>query len=346
MSTEIKQLEGKLRELSEKLSSPEVTKNPEKYEKLSKKYSKLEDKLETKKKIAEIDKKIASNKKLIKQGKEDSDLGQLAQKEITSLMKEKKQILRQAKQEQESENEAKSAIIEIRAGAGGKEASLFAADLFRMYTRFAENKGWGRTILDEQKTPLGGYRRIEFKVKGKDVYNLLKNESGVHRIQRIPETEKSGRIHTSTTTVAVLPELEQPEDIKLKEGNLRVDTFRASGKGGQHVNVRDTAVRITHIPTGVVASCQDERSQHKNRKKALEILKSKLLFLKKRQGKKNIKQLRKEQIGQAERAEKIRTYNFPQDRITDHRINKNWHNIESILDGNLDKIVTQLQNVE
>ena len=238
----------------------------------------------------------------------------------------------------------KSAIIEIRAGTGGEEAALFAARLFRMYSRFAEKQEWKVTILNSNRTNIGGYKEIVFKISGKEVYSKIKQESGVHRVQRIPKTEKGGRIHTSTATVAIMPQVKK-EEVKINPKDLRIDTFRSSGPGGQYVNKRDSAVRITHIPTGIVASSQQERTQLANKETSFQILRSKLYA---RQLEKELKKQganRREQIGTGERSEKIRTYNFPQDRVTDHRIKKKWHNIESILDGNLEPIIKAFQKI-
>ncbi len=232
----------------------------------------------------------------------------------------------------------KSIIIEIRAGTGGDEAALFAADLYRMYTRWAEKQNWQVKLLNINKSSLKGLKEVILQINGKDIYSEMKQESGVHRVQRIPETEKSGRIHTSTATVAVLPQVEK-EEAKINPKDLRVDTFRASGPGGQYVNKRESAVRITHIPTNIMVSSQQERTQLANKETALRILCSKVYA---RQLEKELKKegaARREQIGTGERSEKIRTYNFPQDRITDHRIGKKWHNIESILNGNLKPII-------
>ncbi|MBI2020952.1 PCRF domain-containing protein [Candidatus Giovannonibacteria bacterium] len=230
------------------------------------------------------------------------------------------------------------AIIEIRAGAGGDEASLFAADLFRMYQNYAQKKGWEFFVVDESKSELKGYKEAVAEIQGKNVYNLLKYESGVHRIQRIPATEKSGRIHTSTASVAVLPEAEANE-IDIKESDIEVSFSRAGGPGGQNVNKVETAVRILHKPTGIVISSRTERSQQKNRERAMQVLRSKLLDEKLRKEEEALRKERKEQIGTADRSEKIRTYNFLQDRITDHRIKASWHNIQNILNGDLDPIV-------
>jgi len=233
---------------------------------------------------------------------------------------------------------SKSVIMEIRAGAGGDEAALFAADLFKMYTKFAEKEGWKSSVINSHKTNLGGVKEIIFKLSNKDPYSKLKQESGVHRVQRIPETEKGGRIHTSTATVAVLPQVKK-DKMKINSKDLKFDTYRASGPGGQYVNKRESAVRVTHIPTGLMAASQQERTQQANRETALAILRSKLFA---KQLEKKLKKrgaIRRNQIGSGERSEKIRTYNFPQDRITDHRINKKWHNLDSILGGNLRPVI-------
>lgn len=227
-------------------------------------------------------------------------------------------------------------ILEIRAGAGGDEAELFAQQLWRMYSRYSQKKGWRINIVDQNRTPLGGIKSITGVIFG-DGVGILKNESGVHRVQRIPTTEKSGRIHTSTVAVSVLPQKPQME-IEINPRDLKIETFRSSGPGGQHMQKTESAVRITHLPTGIISVCQDERSQFLNREKALNILKARLANLLKKQEETEISHLRREQIGEMERAEKIRTYNFPQDRITDHRLGKSWGKIENILDGNLEAI--------
>jgi len=236
-----------------------------------------------------------------------------------------------------------SVIIEIRAGAGGNEAALFAADLYRMYTRFAEKQSWKTKLLSSSKSEFKGFKEVVFQINGEDVYNKIKQEAGVHRVQRIPETEKSGRIHTSTASIAVLPQV-QSKEVEIRSDDIRTDTFRASGPGGQNVNMRSTAVRLTHIPTGIVVNSQDERNQGANRENAMNILRSKIYLLKMEKQRQKLGQERKDQIGNADRSEKIRTYNFPQDRITDHRINKKWHNIEKILDGNLNLIIKKFNN--
>lgn len=235
-----------------------------------------------------------------------------------------------------------SVIIEIRAGAGGEEAALFANDLFRMYQKYAQSQNWKLQVLDAAYSDLGGFRRIIFEIKGTGTFSKLKYEAGVHRVQRIPKTEKGNRIHTSTASVAVLPQ-PLPFQIKIKPKDLKLDFFKASGAGGQYVNKRQTAIRITHLPTNTVASSQSQRSLEANKKAALSILQAKLFEKEREKAETKISQERKSQIGRAQRAEKIRTYNFPQDRVTDHRIKKTWHNIEKILSGNLDSIIKKLQ---
>jgi len=229
--------------------------------------------------------------------------------------------------------------MEIRPGSGGEEAALFAADLFRMYQKYAERKSWKHNIDSMEKTEIGGLKYASMNISGKGSAELLQNEGGVHRVQRIPKTEKSGRIHTSAVSVAVLPKMKELSEIEINPSDLRVDTFRSSGAGGQHVNVTNSAIRITHIPTNTVVTCQDERSQHKNKEKAMTNLRAELLYMKKRQGVQEITQLRREQIKDADRSDKIRTYNFPQNRVTDHRIGKSWQNLDKIIEGNLDKML-------
>ncbi len=237
---------------------------------------------------------------------------------------------------------AQGVIIEIRAGAGGDEAALFVADLFRMYSKFAEKQNWQTSILSSSQTGLHGYKEIIFEIKGKETYQKLKQEGGVHRVQRIPETEKSGRVHTSTVSVAILPVVSESE-IKINPNEIRIDTLRASGPGGQYVNKRESAIRLTHIPSGIVISCQDERTQQANKDKAMKVLRARLSVRKREKEMAQRGNQRKEQIGMAMRAEKVRTYNYPQDRITDHRLNKSWHNLEKIVNGDLKPIIKTFQ---
>lgn len=233
--------------------------------------------------------------------------------------------------------------MEIRAGAGGEEAALFCSNLARMYTRFAQKQGWRAAVLDSNQTSIGGLKEIIIEIQGAGAYDQLKQEGGVHRIQRIPKTEKSGRVHTSTATIAILPKVSEIE-IKINPQDLRIETTRASGPGGQNVNKLETAVRIVHLPTGLVVSCQSERSQGRNKEKAMEIMRARLFNFKQKEQLSQISTERREQIGTADRSEKIRTYNFPQNRVTDHRLNKSWHNLENIMDGDLNSIVKAFKN--
>ncbi len=242
-------------------------------------------------------------------------------------------------------NEASSVIIEIRAGAGGDEAALFVRDLFRMYSKFGQTQGWGQKILDSNQNELGGYKEIIFELAGNGVFNAMKYEGGVHRVQRIPKTEKSGRIHTSTITVAVLAKPKKTE-ININPSDLKITTYKSSGPGGQYVNKTESAIRILHIPTGIVVTSQSERNQLQNKENAMAILAAKVLEKKEKEQESQITGARREQIGWAKRAEKMRTYNFPQDRITDHRIGKSWHDIESIMDGKMDGIIKAFKKLE
>jgi peptide chain release factor 1 len=242
-------------------------------------------------------------------------------------------------------NDDRDVVMEIRAGTGGEEAGLFAGDLFRMYIRYAQKKGWQTEIIDQSESELGGFKEVVFEIRGKGAYSHLKHESGVHRVQRVPVTEAGGRIHTSTATVAVLPEPDEVE-VDINPEDLRIDIFHASGHGGQNVQKVATAVRITHLPTGIVAVCQDERSQLKNRTKAMKVLRARLYEREREKQEREITEARRSQVGAAERAEKIRTYNFPQDRVTDHRINMTLHNLPGVLDGNLDSYIEALMAEE
>jgi len=329
-------------EILEKLSDPELISDWKKFEELSKKKNELEKIIEKQKEIEEIEKKINENKLILSSG-EDQELASLATEELKSLL-ERKNVL-----QKELENLSKksvtgphSVIIEIRAGTGGEEAALFANDLFKMYSKFAQNQGWEEKILSSHQTELGGFKEIIFELENGDVYSKLKYEGGVHRVQRIPLTEKGGRIHTSTASVAVLPKPKKTE-IKINPADLKIDFYCASGPGGQYVQKRHTAVRITHLPTGIVVSSQTERNQLKNKENALTILQAKILEQKEMAEEEKIHGKRRSQIKWAKRAEKIRTYNFPQNRITDHRIKKSWHNLEEIMSGKLDIILNDLE---
>ncbi len=331
--------------LERELSKPDVVADIKRYKTLSKELKELTEVYETYREYKRLLKEKRELKELLRSSEEE--LRQLAKEELEALenklpqVEEKLKLLLIPK----DPNESRNVILEIRAGAGGEEAALFAADLLRMYQKYAEENGWKFSILSANKTGLGGFKEVVALIEGEGAYSKLKYESGVHRVQRIPTTESGGRIHTSTVTVAVLPEVDEA-DVNINPGDLKIETFRASGAGGQYVNTTETAVRITHLPTGIVVSCQDERSQFQNKQKALKILYAKLKDFYEKKKREEIARERKEQVGTGERSEKIRTYNFPQNRITDHRINLTLYKLQDVLEGRLDEIVEALKNHE
>ncbi len=342
------ELKKQKEELLKKLSNPEFLSNREKFEEASRELKTIEEKIFLFKEIEKLDKKINEAQEILKEANE-TELIDLANEEINKNLEKKQNIIEKLQkiEEKESENpdlknNISGVILEIRPGTGGEEAALFASDLFRMYQKYANQKNWPVRIIDLNLTSLNGLKEGVLEIKSASAYEDLQYEAGVHRVQRIPVTEKSGRVHTSTATVAVIPQVKNPE-IEIKPSDLEISFFRSSGPGGQNVQKVETAVRIIHKPTGLIVSCQSERSQSQNKEKAMEILKNKLFDIenKKRLTDESLK--RKSQIGTAERAEKIRTYNFPQDRITDHRVKKSWHNLEEILAGNLDEIIETLK---
>ena len=329
-------------ELSQRLYEPSVAADPEQYQKTMKELKSIEEIVLTYREYKQAVKSQDESIEILEESG-DSDLKELAQLELDEAkqnieeLSEKLKILLLPK----DPNDERNVIVEIRGGAGGEESALFSAVLFRMYSMYAEKKGYKVEIVNANETELGGYKEISFMIEGEGAYSRFKYESGVHRVQRVPETESSGRIHTSAVTVAVLPEVEEVE-VEINQNDLRIDVFRAGGPGGQCVNTTDSAVRITHIPTGIVVSCQDEKSQHKNKDKAMKILRSRIYDVMEEQRHKEIADERKSQVGSGDRSERIRTYNFPQSRVTDHRINLTLYKLEQILDGNLDEIIDAL----
>jgi peptide chain release factor 1 len=333
-------------ELLNALSDPELISNWEKMEELTKRKSVLEKIMEKQKEIEDNKNKIEENRQILKSG-EDRELSSLAETETAqlnerqqNLEKELKDLLDNMDREQKSGPNA--VIMEIRAGTGGDEAAIFAKDLYKMYSRYAERQGWGQNVLDSSPSVLDGFKEIIFEIKGSGVFNAMRQEGGVHRVQRIPTTEKSGRIHTSTVSVAVLPKPTKTE-MKIRPDELRVDFYHSSGAGGQNVNKRMTAVRITHLPSGLVVTSQTERSLMQNKNNAFAILEARLLEKKEIAEAEKVGGNRRSQILGAKRAEKIRTYNFPQDRVTDHRTKESWHNLEKIMDGEIEEIIENMQ---
>lgn len=339
-------IENKYEELSIKISDPSVMTNQKEWQKLCKEHSDLEVVVNKYKEYKKVIDDINTDKEMI-QEESDRELREMLQEELKELSQRQEELEQELKilMLPKDPNDDKNVFIEIRAGAGGEEAALFATNLFRMYTRYAERVGWRVEPMSVNETDLGGLKEVVFMLKGNGAYSRLKYESGVHRVQRVPDTESSGRIHTSTATVAVLPEVEDVE-VEINANDLRIDVFRASGHGGQCVNTTDSAVRITHLPTGLVVSCQDEKSQLKNKEKAMRVLKSRLYDRLQAERSAGIAEDRKSQVGTGDRSERIRTYNYPQGRVTDHRIGVTLYRLESFLDGDIDEIIDALITVE
>lgn len=343
MKIQLQKLQEEYQDLAKKFSSQELISDPRKYKEIAKKHHELEGLIAKMQNLQKIEKNLAKTRKMLEIEK-DPELIKLAEEEINKLERDSRQLKKEINITllPKDPNDEKNAIMEIRAGTGGEEAALFAADLYRMYSRYAENKRWKLDIINSSRTDLGGFKEIIFKIDGEGTFGNLKYESGVHRVQRVPTTEKIGRIHTSAASVVVLPEAQEIE-LEINPKDLRIDTFRASGPGGQYVQKTSSAVRITHLPTKLIVTCQDERSQFKNKEKAMRVLRSRLLALKQERQEKERGETRKIQIGTGDRSEKIRTYNFPQDRVTDHRIKLTIHGLSDILDGKLDELIGKLK---
>jgi len=346
MLDKLELMRKKYEELSQLIAQPEIATNPKQLQELTTERAALESIVSMYQKYKAKNEESAEAETLLKSNSE-AEMATLIKEEVNKLKQEQEDLLQQIKLSlvYKDSNDDKDVIVEIRAGAGGEEASLFAADLFRMYSRYAQAKNWQVEIIDSSQSEIGGFKELVFEVKGKGAFSQLKYERGVHRVQRVPVTEASGRIHTSTATVAVLPEAEEVE-LNIKQDDLKMEFFHSRGAGGQNVNKVTTAVRLTHLPTGIVAVCQDERSQIRNRTKAMAVLRARLLNLEQHRQSESIDRERRAQVGSGERAEKIRTYNFPQNRLTDHRVNLSFHNLSQILEGNLDGIIEALASKE
>lgn len=330
-------------EISRLLSEPEVISDQKKFTALSKEYAQLEDISRCYEQYQNTNEELKNAEEMLQS--DDEEMIALAEEEISGLKTRLQQLDEDLQTHLLPKNpdDERNIYLEVRAGTGGDEAAIFAGDLFRMYSRYAETQGWTVEIISANQGEHGGFKEIISRIQGKNVYGQLKFESGAHRVQRVPETESQGRVHTSACTVAVMPEIEEVDQIQINTDELRIDTFRASGAGGQHVNKTDSAIRITHLPTGTVVECQDERSQHKNRAKAMSLLQARLLDAEQSKQRQEQAQTRKSLVGSGDRSERIRTYNFPQGRLTDHRINLTLYQLEEIVAGNLGPVLDALQ---
>lgn len=343
MLDKLKSVEEKFEDINAQLCDPDVVSDMDKYRKLMQDVKHLTPIVEKYREYKKVNADLEEAKMLLDEGGLDKDFREMvfeqyeeSRQQIEVIGEELKVLLLPR-----DPNDDRNVIIEIRGGAGGEESALFANSLFRMYSMYAETKGWKPEVLSSSPTELGGFKEVSFMISGDGAYSRFKFESGVHRVQRVPETESQGRIHTSTVTVAVLPEA-QDVDIEINPADLQIDTFRSSGAGGQHINKTESAIRITHIPTGTIVECQDERSQHKNKDKAMKILRSRILDAEREKQNKEIAGERKSQVGTGDRSERIRTYNYPQGRVSDHRIGLTMYKIEAILNGDLDEIIDAL----
>ena len=343
MFGQLSDVERRFDEIRAEMARPEVAANPDRFRELTMTFRGLEEIVNTYREYRQVAANLEEAGEIIRDSN-DAELVEIAREEHAELEQDEARLSGRLQflLIPRDPNDSKNTIVEIRAGAGGDEAALFAADLYRMYTRYSESKGWRAELLSANPTGIGGFKEVIFSVGGNDVYGNLKYESGVHRVQRIPETESSGRIHTSTSTVAVLPEAEEV-DIAINPEEIRVDVYRSSGPGGQSVNTTDSAVRITHLPTGLIVQCQDEKSQHKNKAKAIKVLRARLLDRAVQEQRDTTSRNRRAQVGTGDRSAKIRTYNFPQGRVTDHRIKLTLHKLEETLGGDLDEIINALR---
>jgi len=346
MIDQLQKIEEHYTHLCDQLMDPSIAQDVDKLRKVSKEKSSLDKTIETYRVYKDVLKTISEDEAVIAED-EDEELSELAEAELEELLEKKDSLEDELRflLLPKDPNDAKNAIIEIRAGTGGDEAGIFAGDLYRMYVRFAERKRWKIDMLSSNPQGVGGFKEIIFMMSGDHVYGTMKYESGVHRVQRVPKTETQGRIHTSAASVVVLPEAEEVE-IDVDPNELKIDVYRSSGPGGQSVNTTDSAVRITHIPTGMVVTCQDEKSQHKNRTKALKVLTARLLEKKQQEEEAKLSESRRSMVSTGDRSAKIRTYNFPQGRLTDHRISLTLYRLEEILDGDLDEVITELSKAE
>ncbi len=343
MLEKLRQVRRRYEEVGMLLQDPTVLTDPNRYRDLMKEYKKLTPLMETLEEYEKVKGDYEEARELLEEGGLEPELKELVESEYTSNKAKMQPLEEQLKLQllPQDENDDKNVIMEIRSGAGGEEAALFAHSLYRMYNLYAAQKGWQCEVLNLNETELGGVKEMSFSVQGAGAYSFLKYESGVHRVQRVPETETQGRVHTSTVTVAVMPEAEEV-DFELNPADLKIDTFRSSGAGGQHVNKTSSAIRVTHLPTGMVVECQDERSQYKNKDKALKVLRSRLLAQKQQAQKDEIDADRRSQVGTGDRSERIRTYNFPQGRLTDHRIGLTLYKLEAIMDGAIGEVIDAL----